>query len=231
MTAHPQNVNFKPAIMRTGCFRKATLVLFLGLIFLLVLPVFPGLTWPDYQSSGQQKYYLNPASELQLLKKLLVFERNWKSSSGEVLVIGILYQKSSQISSWALEDWLNLQQSLSPEEFSVEKARLVFQPIDLDSAQPLEKNLSDFKVRLLYLTPIELARKPGLLPAIIRTCEKLGVGTLTAVPEYLDAGVALAFVWQKDRYQIFVNLEATRAQGLNFSSQFLKLTTIRKTNG
>lgn len=203
----------------------------LSLIFLLVLPVFPHLTRPDYQSSGQQKYYLNPASELQLLRKLLVFERNWKASPGEALVIGILYQNSSQISSWALEDWLNLQQSLSPEEFSVEKARLVIQPIDLDSAQPLDKTLSELKVGLLYITPLELARKPGLLPTVIKTCEKLRVGTLTAVPEYLEAGVALGFVWQKDRYQIVINLEAARAQGLNFSSQFLKLTTVRKTNG
>lgn len=217
--------------MSKGCFRQVRPVLSLSLIFLLVLPVFPHLLWPDYQSSGQQKYYLNPVRELQLLKKLLVFERNWKASTEEVLVVGILYQKSSQISSWALEDWLNLQQSLSPEEFSVEKARLVIQPIDLDSAQPLEKNLSEFKIRLLYLTPLELTRKPGLVPTVIKTCEKLGIGTLTAVPEYLEAGVALGFVWQKDRYQIFINLEAARAQHLNFSSQFLKLTTVRKTNG
>ncbi|RFT15673.1 MAG: hypothetical protein OP8BY_0048 [Candidatus Saccharicenans subterraneus] len=206
--------------------------MFLSLVFLLIQPSFSSaLSRSDYQPQLQQKYYLNPASELQLLKKLLVFERNWKTSSGEILVIGILYQKSSQISSWALEDWLNLQQSLSPEEFSAEKARLVIQPVDLDSAQPLEKILGDLKVRLLYLTPLELARKPGLLPAVIKTCEKLRVGTLTAVPEYLEAGVALGFVWQKDRYQIVINLEASRAQGLNFSSQFLKLTTVRKTNG
>jgi hypothetical protein len=217
--------------MRTGCFREVKLILFLSLILLLVHPVFPSPTRPDYQSPGQQRYYLNPAHELRLLKKLLVFERNWKSSPGEVLVVGILYQKSSQISSWALEDWLNLQQSLSPEEFSVEKARLVIQPVDLDSAQPLEKNLSELNIRLLYLTPLELARKPDPLPAIIKTCEKLGIGTLTAVPEYLEAGVAFGFVWQKDRYQIVINLEASRAQGLNFSSQFLRLTTVRKTNG
>lgn len=204
--------------------------MFLSLILLLVHPIFPFPIRTDYQSPGQQRYYLNPTHELRLLKKLLVFERNWKASSGETLVIGILYQKSSQISSWALEDWLNLQQSASPEDFTVEMARLVLQPVDLDSAEPLEKALGDLKVRLLYITPLELARKPGLLPAVIKTCEKLRVGTLTAVPEYLEAGVALAFVWQKDRYQIVINLEATRTQGLNFSSQFLKLTTVRKTD-
>lgn len=216
--------------MRTGSCRQVRFLLFLSLILRLVPAAFPLLTTMDEQSSAQQKYYLNPGLELQLLKKLLVFERNWKSSAGEVLVIGILYQKSSQISSYATEDWLNLQQSASPEDFTVEKTRLALQPIDLDSAQFLEKTLGDLKVRLLYITPLEPTRKPGPLPDIIKTCEKLQVGTLTAVPEYLEAGVALAFVWQKDRYQIVINLEATRAQGLNFSSQFLKLATVRKAN-
>lgn len=72
------------------------------------------------------------------------------------------------------------------------------QPVDLDSGQSLEKTLSELKVRLLYLSPLELTGRPGLLSAVIKTCEKLRVGTLTAVPEYLEAGVALGFVWQKD---------------------------------
>ncbi len=220
----------KPVIMKSGCLRQVRTLLSLSLIFMLILPLHPSPAWPDYQSSGQQKYYLNPARELELLKKILVFERNLKSDSEDSLVMGLLYQSSSRVSSWAMEDWLDLQKSLSPEDLATINFRLAFQPVDLDSAQPLEKTLSELKVRLLYLTPLELARKPGLLRAIIKTCEKLKVGTLTAVPEYLEDGAALGFIWQKNQYQIVVNLPSARAQGLNFSSQFLKLATVRKTN-
>ncbi len=202
------------------------------LIFLSIHPALssaPGR--PGLQSLSQQKYYLNPTRELELLKKILVFERNMKSSPEGSLVMGLLYQSSSPISSWAMEDWLDLQKTTAPEDLVIKNSRLELQPVDLDSGQSLEKTLSELKVRLLYLSPLELTGRPGLLSAVIKTCEKLRVGTLTAVPEYLEAGVALGFVWQKDRYQIVINLEAARAQGLNFSSQFLKLTTVRKTNG
>jgi len=40
--------------------------------------------------------------------------------------------------------------------------------------------------------------------------------------------VALGFIWTGEKYQITINLEEAKAQGLNFSSQFLRLATVKK---
>lgn len=217
--------------MRLGCFGKVASFL-LSLCFILsafnLLPQPASSLGTDSLQSRPQKYFLSPAKELELLKKILVFERNWRSEASGTLVIGILYQKSNSISVWTMDDWLDLQSSLSREESRVDNINLVLQPVDLDSPQPLDVSLQELKVRFVYLTPLELANKPKLLPAIFKTCEKLKVGTFTAVPEYLEAGAALGFIWTGERHQIVINLEAARAQGLNFSSQLLKLATIRK---
>jgi hypothetical protein len=42
--------------------------------------------------------------------------------------------------------------------------------------------------------------------------------------------VALAFSLGKEKAEIIINLEAARAQGLNFSSRLLHLVNIRKAN-
>ncbi|MCX8160744.1 MAG: YfiR family protein [Candidatus Saccharicenans sp.] len=177
---------------------------------------------------SQQKYFINPARELELLKKILVFERSWRTAGGNSLILGILYQKSNPISAWVLEDWLNLQASLPQEEVSRSEVRLVFHPVDLDSPEPLEASLKELGVKLVYLAPLELSTNPGLLSTIFKACEKLKVGTFTAVPEYLEAGAAIGFVWTGEKHQIQINLEAARAQGLNFSSRFLRLATVKK---
>lgn len=50
--------------------------------------------------------------------------------------------------------------------------------------------------------------------------------TITGVPEYVEAGLAVGIGVRRDRPQIIVNLEQARAEGSVFSSQLLALARI-----
>lgn len=175
-------------------------------------------------------YYLNPARELPLLKKILVFERRWKSKAGQELKIGILYQKSSSISFWAMEDWLNLQESLDEADRQLYGISISFQKIELEPLSALETTLAANRIQILYLTPIEPRNTNRILAEITKICNRLKIGTFSAVPEYLDSGVAIGFQLEGQKPQIFINLDAARAQGFDFSSQFLRLVKRRGKN-
>lgn len=215
-----------------GCLRRNKFFLFSSLLtfwllFLVILFVYS-------PARGQsrlklQQYNLNPPRELELLKKILAFERSWKESRADTLIIGLLYQKSYPVSAWTVEDWLNLEPSPAEDNF-LGKVRLILKPLDLDSEESTETLLLAAGVKFIYLPPLELSSRPRLLPELLRNCEKLKVGTFTAVPGYAEAGAAVAFIFEGEKPQIVINLEAARAQGMNFSSQFLKLATVRKKN-
>lgn len=215
-----------------GCLRRNKFFLFsrlltFWLLFLVLLFVY--LPAGSQSRPQLQQYNLNPPRELELLKKILVFERSWKESRTDTLIIGILYQKSYPVSVWTVDDWLNLE-PLPAEDDYLGKVRLILKPLDLDSGESTEALIHAAGVKFIYLPPLELSGRPRLLPELLRTCEKLKVGTFTAVPGYAEVGAAVAFIFEGEKPKIVINLEAARAQGMNFSSQFLKLATVRKKN-
>uniref|UniRef100_UPI004049DDCD YfiR family protein n=1 Tax=Candidatus Saccharicenans sp. TaxID=2819258 RepID=UPI004049DDCD len=179
------------------------------------------------QHISSQLYYLNPARELQLLKKILLFERSWKSRADRELRIGILYNKSSSISSLAMEDWLNLVNNLDANECQLDGIPLSLKEIELEPLSLLEIELNKNRIQLLYISPMETKNDARILAEIARICRKLRIGTFSAVPEYLDSGVAVGFELKNIKPTISINLDAARAQGLDFSSQFLRL--VKKT--
>ncbi|MBC7361674.1 MAG: DUF4154 domain-containing protein [Candidatus Aminicenantes bacterium] len=185
----------------------------------------------ETRETRSQQYYLQPTQELRLLKKVLTFERNWKARAETQLIIGILYQKSNSLSYWVKEDWLKLSTELPEAEKTIDSIPIVFKEIHLDSVSSLEKTLAEEQVQLLYITPIDDKKSPKLLRDISRVCQKLKIGTFSGVVEYLDSGVAMVFGLKENKAQIFINLEASKEQGLNFSSQFLRIVKIRNING
>ncbi len=211
-----------------GCRKRVRFLIFYFTIFFLGLSVLY-LTIPGTGQSRNRllEYHLDPARELELIKKILIFERNWKTRTEGSLSIGILYQKSYQISSWVAEDWLALE-TTSAEGTSLGGIKLLLKPLSLDEEQPLESVLASSGINFVYLTPLELQKQPRLLSSILKTCDRLRIGTFTGIPEYLDSGAAVAFNLREEKPQIIINLDAARAQGMNFSSQFLKLTTVKK---
>ncbi len=206
-------------------------VFFSVLLLLYITVRIPVLQGSALSLNSDNQYYLNPARELDLLKKVLSFERNWKSRTSGELVIGIIYQGSYPPSTWAMEDWEKMMESLSEADRRVEDIPIVLTPIDIDTVASLEKDLKDKKVNLLYFTPLETRNGQKIIKNVQPVCTRLKIATFTAIPDYLDSGLAFSFNLKDIRAQIIINLEASRSQGLSFSSHFLRLASIRGKNG
>ncbi|MGB9892972.1 MAG: YfiR family protein [Candidatus Saccharicenans sp.] len=216
--------------MHPGKSGKVIFLLLIGFILFFSPPTLLNSAQSPPQASSQQ-YRLTPEKELDLLKKILVFERNWKLRVENQLVIGILYQKSFSLSQWAMADWSKLMTELPESERQIGGLPIIIKEIDLDSVPSLESALNDLQIHFLYLTPLDTKKNPQLLKNITRLCEQQKIGTLTGTPDYLDSGVAVGFIWKEEKAQVYLNLEAARRQGLNFSSQFLRLIKLRKSDG
>lgn len=235
-----------------GCWRLVLPVLALGLFSPLCLPahilssgffftsnpfssgLFPDSisTFPSNPQAKDSRYYSDPVKELDLLIKVLKFERQTNPRPGEPFVIAIISQKSDSVSAWLASDWLALNGYLKKQDTRIYDRPVTIVDLDLDSFPPglLEEKLRQAAVDLVYFGALNLNKDSTLIKDICRLCARLRIGTFTANPEQLDSGVALAFSLGKEKAEIIINLEAAKTQGLNFSSRLLHLVNIRKAN-
>jgi len=235
-----------------GCWRLVLPVLALGLFSPWCLPAhtsfsnffsfshlfppgFPPAPVSAYSpliQASDSHYYSDPVKELDLLIKVLKFERQTNPRPGEPFVIAIISQKADSVSAWLASDWLALNDRLKQQNTRIYDRPVSIAALDLDSSRPdlFEEKLRQAGVDLVYLGALNLKDNSMLIKNICQLCTRLKIGTFTANPEQLDSGVALAFSLGKEKAEIIINLEAARAQGLNFSSRLLHLVNIRKAN-
>jgi hypothetical protein len=189
-------------------------------------------TFPSNPQAKGSRFYSDPAKELDLLIKVLKFERQTNLRPGQPFVIAIISQKSDSVSAWLASDWLALNGRLKKQDTRIYDRPVTIVDLDLDSFPPglLEEKLRQAAVDLAYFGALNLNKDSTLIKDICRLCARLRIGTFTANPEQLDSGVALAFSLGREKAEIIINLEAARAQGLNFSSRLLNLVNIRKAN-
>jgi len=90
----------------------------------------------------------------------------------------------------------------------------------VDLASAVVKNNID----VLYITPL---RAIGM-ETITSVSRAKQVLTLTGVPDYVESGLAVSIGIKGKKPQIIINLAAAKAEGVNFSSQLLKLAKVIK---
>lgn len=165
--------------------------------------------------------YIEVPVEVQypLLLKILTFDRNLKSRVGAELVLGVVYQGKYKASEQAKNLFIRqLQQSAINR---VEGIPIRPTTIDLDQSD-LGAFITAEKVDLLYILPLRAYD----LAQISQTSSSYKVLTLTGVPAYVEAGMAVGIGVKGDRPQIIINLSAAKKAGADFSSQILKLAKV-----
>lgn len=152
-----------------------------------------------------------------VLAKILSFDRNL-TRSGEDVVVGVVFQPAVRASVLAKDELMaaiNRPGANAGMRFSGVALRLT-------RADDLGRAMEASGADVLYITPMR-AVDLGTITKQTRAGSRV---TLTGVPEYVDAGVAVGVDLQGERPRILINLAAARAEGADFDSRLLKLAKI-----
>ena len=188
-----------------------------GLPILFALLLLPGL-----YSAG-----LCPAQEmpvpvdlqLNLLLKIISFDRNLSSRNGDSLRVEVVYQEPFRNSLIVREQIESVFKKLSAPQ--VKGLPLALTMIDI-YREKLDEAVVSKKVDILYISPLRAYD----INSISGLCRSLGIVSVTGVPEYCGQGLAVGISQNRDRPEILINIRAAREEGANFSSQLLKLARV-----
>jgi hypothetical protein len=139
-------------------------------------------------------------------------DRNFDPAKG--IVLGIIYQEE-------------LPESVAVKNEMTESVRrhnlpITCLPLEAKSAQLLRKRLLETEANVVYVAPLRAID----IAEVASLTRMRGIRSVTGIPEYVDAGIAIGIGLRNKRPLIIINLEAARAEGAAFSSQLLSLARI-----
>jgi len=169
------------------------------------------------------RYALTPARQYELFQKILAFDRSWKKRNPAELNLAILYEKNYELSCLIKDEFVAAVQ---------DKTEIEGLPVRLTEMAVEEVNLfaelfSQEKIFFLYVAPLSPSAQKNQLKKILALCNEFKIGTFTGETQYVDLGVAIGLGVADEKAQVIINLQAARKQGLELSSQLLRMSSIK----
>jgi hypothetical protein len=147
-----------------------------------------------------------------LFKNIWKLDRNFDCTKG--VRLAIVYQEKYSDSVAAKDEFLASISRLGPHTIVV--------LIEAGTQRLLGDALRGGALDMIYVTPLRAVD----VSEIGRISRFYRIRTITGVPEYVEAGLAVGIGIRKDRPLIIINLAQARAEGAAFSSQLLSLARI-----
>jgi hypothetical protein len=164
---------------------------------------------------------LSIAAQYPLLLKILHFDRNLASRAGEEVVIGVVYQGGFPASARACDEMRKAAQAAGTER--VGERRVAVVAVDIERVD-LKQALQSLHVEVAYVAPLRATD----IQTITDVTRDLHITTVTGVEQYVHQGLAVGLGVRGEKPRLFVNLEASRAEGADFSSRLLSLAQVVK---
>lgn len=161
-------------------------------------------------------------AELQhaLYTKILASDRNLRGRTGGEIVIGIVFQPSFRTSRATKDDVLAAADASATRTIDGVPVRYVELPLGKPAA--LAADLIEKNVTVAYIAPLRAVD----VRDVIAAADRARALTITGVPDYVRAGVAVGFDVKGNRPRILINLSAARACGADFRSDLLRIAEV-----
>jgi hypothetical protein len=150
--------------------------------------------------------------------QMLLFSSIWKFDrsirENDKIVMAVLYQSTFRSSEEAKEQILA----------AVREEGLTVQciPVALDEPANVRKVLASVVADVFYVSEMR-----GVdIAEIVTVSRARKIRTISVVPEYLDAGIAVGLRVSKDKPAIVVNLAGAKAEGSDLTAQLLRVSTL-----
>lgn len=156
-----------------------------------------------------------------LLLKILQFDRSLPQRAGQEIVIGVVYQGRFRASARACEEMRKVARSAENERIAERHIHIV--ELDLERVK-LRDSLDSLNVNVVYVTPLRATD----ITTITDITREMHITTVTGVEDYVRQGLAVGLGLYQEKPRVLVNLEASRAEGADFSSRLLSLAQVVK---
>ncbi len=163
--------------------------------------------------------------QLDFFLKVLTFDRLLPRHDGDNINIAVLFQDDFARSLETRNEFARACKAYTNLQIAGIPLRVVY--ISWQGLEKLAAVLEDQEIGALYVAPL----KGVPIEKVRNLCRHHQVTTLTGVPEYVQAGLAVGIGLAHESPKILINLAAARAEGADFSSQLLKLATAMPQHG
>jgi hypothetical protein len=158
--------------------------------------------------------------QLPLLLKILCFDRALKERVGDEIVFAVIYQKKYKKS-------LNVKEGLESNinklvANKIDNIPISFMVIDMSDEIDLSSIIDNNHVDVIYVTPVKALN----IESVTSVSRQKHIMTLTGISEYVESGIAVGIGAKGGKPQIMINLPSAKAEGIDFSSQLLKMAKI-----
>lgn len=155
-----------------------------------------------------------------LFLKILTFDRQLDRRAGTEVVIGVVYQERVRASWLAKDEFLSVMANSPIKRIRNTPVRAV--SINIDGDANLEDELVRKGVDVIYVAPL----RAHDIRKITRLSRRRHLLTLTGVPDYVDAGVAIGIGISGETPEILVNLISAKKEGADLHASLLRLARL-----
>ena len=161
--------------------------------------------------------------QVQIMVKILNFDRRLPERLGGRLTLGVLYQGRYRTSANVGGEVCRTLMALPASALgALDSLQITCVKIDLDNTPDLPAVLKRERVQVLYVSPLRAYQ----LEDVVAASRDAQITTLSGVPRYVETGVAIGVDMRGDRPEIVINLPASRAEGADLNAQVLKLARV-----
>jgi len=159
-------------------------------------------------------------TQVPLLLKILTYDRNLTSKAGSDLVVGVVFDSANRASSSAADKVGTALYAMNGR--TVKGRPLKWFTVEYTTPADLEKVVRSKGIGVFYLTP----GNDGHVADIVALSRRLGVTSMTGVPDYVRQGISIGVGYSQDRPQILINLSSARAERSDLDASLLRIATI-----
>lgn len=183
--------------------------LLLPLVLLLPLP------------SVAQTMTVEADRQVQILLKVLTYDRQFEAKAGQRLKIGIVYVSSDDASRKAADEIGTTLKSYADKP--IKKIPFSFVMIAYTTPGAVEQTIKAEGIGLLYVAPGNTKH----LADLVRISQQHKITTATGVLDYVTKGIAIGVGIERDKPRIHINLASCKSEGSEFDASLLQIA-VRK---
>ena len=183
----------------------------------LLLPLLLLLPLP----SVAQTMTVDADRQVQILLKVLTYDRQFEAKAGQKLKIGIVYVAADPESVKAADEIGTTLKAYGDKP--IKRIPFSFVMIKYTTPAAVEQEIKSEGIGLLYIAPGNTKNVGDL----IRISQQHKITTATGVLDYVAKGIAIGVGIERDKPRIHINLASSKSEGSEFDASLLQIA-IRK---